>query len=220
VTLAGPLLGWRTDELDDAARKSFEVALHAGTLGALLVLVPLPPLRLASVTTAVPSVVGLALEGPIERRLGGVRATALGLVAGSALLVVTDARASRGRRNAGEAQFMDALAVGGAQALALAPGLSRLGMCVAVARARGFTREAAFALARPAGLPVVAGATVLRGVGLARRGLAPELRGPFVAGAVAAFAGTLAAAPLARSTAIRGPALERVLLALAALRRR
>ncbi|HEY6761021.1 MAG TPA: undecaprenyl-diphosphate phosphatase, partial [Baekduia sp.] len=42
VALVPQLLGWPAAELDDDLRKALEVALHAGTLGALLVLVPWP----------------------------------------------------------------------------------------------------------------------------------------------------------------------------------
>jgi undecaprenyl-diphosphatase len=99
------------------------------------------------------------------------------------------------------------------------PGTSRLGLTVAAARLRGFDRDASFTLARGAGLPIVAGATALKAVRLARRGLARDLRAPFAAGATAALASTLAAAPLRRATAIAPPAAERVLLAALALRR-
>jgi undecaprenyl-diphosphatase len=88
---------------------------------------------------------------------------------------------------------------------------------VAAARLRGFDQGAAFTLGRQAGLPVIAGATGLKAWRLARRGLAPQLRAPFAAGTAAAFAATLAAAPLRAVTSVRPAALERVVLATAAL---
>lgn len=212
------LLGWRYGELAPDLRKSFEVALHAGTLGGLAVLVRRPPLRLAIPATLPAAAAGLTLEGPIERRLGGVRFTAAGLVAGSALLVAAD-RAADGTRTADEVTAADGVVLGLAQALALVPGLSRTGMTVAAARRRGFTRAAAFELARQAGLPVMAGATLLKGTRLVQRGLPAELRAPFAAGTVAALGATLAAAPLRRVTAIAPIAAERVALAAAALAR-
>jgi undecaprenyl-diphosphatase len=217
VALVPRLLGWPYPGLPADARKSFEVALHAGTLGALLRLVPPLPAPLALISTLPPAAAGWALERPIEQRLGGVRATAAGLLAGAALLVVADA-AARGERPAADAGAADALALGLGQAAALSPGLSRLGMAVAVARLRGFSRPAAFELGRSAGLPIIAGATVLKGVRAARGGLAPELRAPFAAGAAAALLSTLAAAPLARRAPLRAAAAERALLAVAALR--
>jgi undecaprenyl-diphosphatase len=216
VALLPQLLGWPAARLPGDVRKAFEVALHAGTLVGLVALVPRPSVAFAIVATAPPAVTGFLLEDPIEQRLGGVRATAAGLLAGSALLVAADACAT-GRRPAADATAADALALGLAQTLALWPGLSRLGVTVAAARLRGFDREAAFTLGRQAGLPVIAGATGLKAWRLARRGLAPELRAPFAAGAAAALAGTLAAAPLRATTSVRPAALERVVLAAAAL---
>ncbi|QEC46873.1 undecaprenyl-diphosphate phosphatase [Baekduia soli] len=216
VELIPRLLGWPSAALPADVRKAFAVALHAGTLAGLLVLVPLPSPGFAVVATAPAAAAGLLLEDPIERRLGGVRATAAGLVAGSALLVAADARGATGR-GAAEAGPADALWLGAAQALALWPGLSRLGLTVAAARLRGFDRGAAFALGRQAGLPVVAGATGLKAWRLARRGVDPGLRAPFAAGAGAALAATLAAAPLRRVTSVWPPAAERVALAAVAL---
>jgi undecaprenyl-diphosphatase len=216
VALLPQLLGWPSAQLPADVRKAFEVALHAGTLAGLLVLVPRPSLGFAVVAMTPPAVVGFLLEEPIEQRLGGARATAAGLLAGSALLVVADTLATGGRP-ASDAGLGDALALGLAQSLALWPGLSRLGVTVAAARLRGFDQGAAFTLGRQAGLPVIAGATGLKVWRLARRGLAPQLRAPFAAGTAAAFAATLAAAPLRAVTSVRPAALERVVLATAAL---
>ena len=66
-----------------------------------------------------------------------------------------------------EATLADALLLGLAQASALMPGTSRGGMTLAAMRARGFTRADASALSRHVALPVIAGASVLKGVRLA-----------------------------------------------------
>lgn len=218
VALVPGLLGWPrpAPELE----KAFEVMLHAGTLGALAVLVPWPSLPLAVLATAPGAVVGLALEKPIERRLGGPKATAAGLVVGSLAMVAADRRApAEGGREVSDATVGDALALGAAQACALWPGVSRLGLTLAAARARGFSRDASFALARSAGLPVVAGATMLKGLRLAQSPPPPAVRRTFAAGMAAAFASTLAAAPLRRVTAVAPWAAERVVLAALAVRR-
>ncbi|HMJ33102.1 MAG TPA: undecaprenyl-diphosphate phosphatase [Baekduia sp.] len=216
VALIPQLMDWPSARLPADVRKAFEVALHTGTLAGLLVLVDRPAACFAAITTGPPAAVGFLLEDTIERRLGGVRATAAGLIAGSVLLLVADAVGGE-RRGAADATATDALALGLAQTLALWPGLSRLGVTVAAARLRGFDRGSAFTLGREAGLPIVAGATGLKAWRLARRGLAPDLRAPFAAGAAAALAATLAAAPLRSSTSVRPAALERVVLAAAAL---
>jgi undecaprenyl-diphosphatase len=219
VALIPQLLGWPSAGLPDDVEKAFEVALHAGTLGGLLLLVPRPGVAFAVVATAPAAVVGFTLEGPIERRLGGVRATAAGLLAGSAVMLAADRLAGPGRRGAHEATLADAAALGLAQACALWPGISRLGLTVAAARLRGFDREASFDLGRRAGLPVIAGATGLKAWRLLRTPPPPDVRAAFAAGMAAALASTLAAAPLRRTTSIAAPAAERVALAAAALRR-
>src|ERR1700710_2465976 len=65
VALIPQLLDWPSAQLDDDVRKAFEVALHAGTLGGLLVLVPRPAPVWAVVSTAPAAVIGFLLEGPI-----------------------------------------------------------------------------------------------------------------------------------------------------------
>ncbi len=134
--------------------------------------------------------VGYTLERPIERRLGGPRATAYGLLAGAAAMLVADTRPqSRGR---GDATPADGLALGLAQAAALAPGVSRNGVTLAAARWRRFSRDQANLLSRTVALPIIVGATALKGVRLARRGTTPELRRSLALGAASSFASTLA----------------------------
>src|SRR4051812_35684977 len=219
VALIPALAGWPYADLPADVRKAFEVALHTGTLVALLAVVPWPrPLSRAVLATAPAALIGFLLERPIEQRLGGPRATAAGLIAGSVVLVAADAWGGEDR-TADTLGPAAALVLGVAQASALAPGLSRLGMTVAAARALGVPRAAAFDLGRSVGLPLLAGATALKAARLARTGLEPSLRLPFAAGAAAALASTRAATPLRGFTGIRSAAVERVLLAAAALAR-
>ena len=155
--------GWPWDELDPEARKSFEVALHAGAAGALLIgqrRLIAEELRLFDARRAAvvalsfvpPAIVGYGFERQIERRLGGPRATAIGLVAGAVAMAIADRRPQD--RGPGDATPVDGLALGLAQATALAPGVSRNGATLAAARWRRFTRAARqppLAHRRPAG---------------------------------------------------------------------
>ena len=93
VTLVPRLLGWGHEALPGDVHKAFEVALHAGTLPALVALVPRPPAAFLVLATLPPAVAGLLLERPIEARLGGTRGVAAGLLAGSAAMVAADALA-------------------------------------------------------------------------------------------------------------------------------
>jgi undecaprenyl-diphosphatase len=97
-----------------------------------------------------------------------------------------------------EADARDALWLGLAQACALIPGVSRNGATLAAARMRRFTREDANRLSRHVALPVIAGATLLKGVRLRRRGLPRDAWAAVAAGAGASFASTLSSTWLIR----------------------
>ncbi|HZK15848.1 MAG TPA: undecaprenyl-diphosphate phosphatase, partial [Solirubrobacterales bacterium] len=83
-------------------------------------------------------------------------------------------------------------ALGLAQAAALAPGVSRNGVTLAAARWRGFSRDQANLLSRTIALPIIVGATALKGARLRRRGASPALRRSMAIGTAASFASTLA----------------------------
>ena len=201
------LARWDWDGLDPELRKSFEVALHAGAAAALLVgqrrviageLRSFDARRAAvlMLSFAPAALVGYTLERPIERHLGGPRTTAIGLLAGAAAMVVADRRPQR--RGRGEATTLDGLALGIAQAAALAPGVSRNGATLAAARWRCFTREQANLLSRTVALPIIVGAAVLKGSRLHGRGTDPSLRKAMKVGVAASFASALASQRLIR----------------------
>src|SRR4051794_11065693 len=201
------LLGWRTAHASGAARKELEVALHAGTALAMLLalreelLMRPTPRRLAllACSFAPPALVGGLLERAIEERVRGPRWLASGLAAGALALVLADcAPQERGRE---DADWVDGLWLGFAQAAALVPGASRNGMTLAAARARRFRRPDASELSWRVALPVLVGATALKGCRVAarmRRG--PGLNGsagaaPSAAGPEAAPSGSPRGAP-------------------------
>jgi undecaprenyl-diphosphatase len=207
IVLVPWLAGWDWEAIDPEVRKSFEVALHSGAAAALLIgqrRVIARELRrfdrrralLLALSFLPAAAVGYTLERPIERRLGGPRATAYGLLAGAAAMLVADTRPQR--RGRGDATPADGLALGLAQAAALAPGVSRNGVTLAAARWRGFSRDQANLLSRTIALPIIVGATALKGGRLARRGAGPELRRSLALGAAASFASTLASQRLIR----------------------
>ncbi|MGH2966856.1 MAG: undecaprenyl-diphosphate phosphatase [Solirubrobacterales bacterium] len=224
------LAGWRWSDLDAESRKSFEVALHAGAAAALLIgqrLVIADELRqfdarraaVVALSFVPPALVGYRFERQIEGHLGGPRATAFGLIAGALAMTVADRRPQR--RGRGEATPIDGLALGLGQAAALAPGVSRNGATLAAARWRGFDREHANLLSRTVALPVIVGATLLKGIRLRRRGVEPGLGGAMATGVAASFVSTLASQKLItlveRDRALWPYAAYRVGLAVAVL---
>jgi undecaprenyl-diphosphatase len=230
IVLVPWLAGWDWEGVDPELRKSFEVALHAGAAAALLIgqrreiaaeLREFDAHRalLLALSFLPAAIVGYTLERPIEQCLGGPRATAYGLLAGAAAMLAADRRPQQ--RGRGEATATDGLALGVAQAAALAPGVSRNGVTLAAARWRRFSRDQANLLSRTIALPIIVGATALKGARLARRGAPPELRRSLAVGVAASFASTLASQRLIglveRDRALWPYAAYRVALAAAVL---
>jgi undecaprenyl-diphosphatase len=201
LTLVPRFAGWDWDAIEPETRKSFEIALHAGTAAALLIgqrrqireeIAAFDARRAALIALSFlpPAIAGYTLERQIETHLGGPRSIAAGLALGAVAMVAADSRPQvRGRGDAGP---MDGLALGLAQAAALIPGVSRNGATLSAARARGFDREHANLLSRMVALPVIVGATALKGSRLRRRGVSPGLRTAIAAGVGASFVSTLA----------------------------
>ncbi len=196
------------DIADPEIRKAFEVALHAGTAAALLVAlrdevgeaargIDVRRLTLLVGSFVPPAVAGYTLERPIERRLGTPPTIAVGLILGSVAMAAADRYGPTGR-DRDSAGLADAVLLGLGQACALVPGASRNGMTLAVARARGFDREDSNVLSRHVALPIIVGASLLKGTRLARRGLPPGLAARFALGVVASFGSTLVSVRLIR----------------------
>ena len=198
--LVPELLGWSYRELDPELKKSFEVALHAGTACALLIalrhevaeaLHELDRARLVrhALTFLPPGAAAFLFERRIEEKLGSARSVAGAQVVAGALLAAADL--SPAERHRDSATALDALLLGLAQACALAPGVSRNGAMLTAARALRFRRRAANVLSRHAALPIILAAAGLKGFRLWRRGMPPEIMGAFALGALASFGSTL-----------------------------
>src|SRR3954452_13129243 len=128
VALIPWLAGWPYARLDPELRKSFEVALHAGTAAALLValrgevgtaVTGLDRRRVEIVLLSLlpPALVTALLERTIERRAGAPAMIACGLLLGSAAMAAVDGAPQRRRHE--DAGATDALCLGVAQACAL-----------------------------------------------------------------------------------------------------
>jgi undecaprenyl-diphosphatase len=199
----------------------FSVILHIGTLVALLLyfrsdwlrLVPAffaavrdrslggdPDRRLAALlaVATVPALVLGFLLHDLEDRLRGVGLVTVMLVIGAAILWLAE-RAGARRKVALDLSFAHALAIGGAQAIALVPGISRSGISISAGLFAGLRREEAARFSFLMATPITAAAaayevlSVIRGAGVAIQ------VGPLAAGLVASFVfGLLAIAVLLR----------------------
>ena len=205
LTLVPWLLGWNDFE-DASVNKAFDVALHLGTLVAVvgyfradlwrytragLTLVvrrqrPADPegriawlLVLATVPAALAGAIG---ENWIDERLGTPTIIALSLIGFGLLLGWADRR--QGTRTSEDFGVRDALLVGAAQALALNPGTSRSGITITAFRQVGFDRDAAARLSFLMSVPVIAGAVVLKVGKLLADGIPDGLATPMVVGII------------------------------------
>ncbi|MGA9875962.1 MAG: undecaprenyl-diphosphate phosphatase, partial [Solirubrobacteraceae bacterium] len=115
TTLIPWLARWPYVRLDPEARKSFEIALHAGTAAALLLRPPASSLG-ARPSFLAPAVLpaaaaGYALGGQVERRFGTPATIAAGLLAGSLAILAAELRPGESRSGAqAQAQARDGLA--------------------------------------------------------------------------------------------------------------
>ena len=203
------LLGWAHVLDDPALHRALATALHAGTALAALA-VSGPDLlradagerrRLASlfVVGSLPSAVaGALLADRVDASLGRPAQVAA-LLAGAGLLLGTvDAAAPQRTPYPGIApRHVAAMAL--AQALALAPGVSRAGATLTAARAVGLDRPAAHRASALLGLPVTVGAAAYSLVTADRAGLAAR-RTPLLVGvATAAVSGAGALVAVTRA---------------------
>ena len=205
--------GW--EELDPSVKKSFDVALHLGTLvavvsyfrrdvgryvveGTKLVIHRRRPVntdgRLAwlFVLATVPAaLIGALLEDQIDSRLGTPVIIGISLILFGLVLAWADRRA--GTRPVEDFQVRDALIIGAAQALALNPGTSRSGITMTAARFIRFDREAAVRISFVMSIPVIFGAVVLKLGGLLLDGIPDGLLVPLIVGIItSAIAGWVA----------------------------
>jgi undecaprenyl-diphosphatase len=204
-----PWLGdWRYLQANDDFNATFDVALHLGTLLAVLVyfrrdLVLLgralvrslrvrraeePSERVAwfVVLATVPAViVGVLAEEFIVEELGEPWQIAILLAVFGVVLWIAD-RAPAERR-IGEMTLRDAVAVGLAQVLALAPGVSRSGITISASRFLRFDRDSAARFSFLLLVPTTFGAVVWKGLtDVVLSDLPPGSTGPFVVGTIAA----------------------------------
>ena len=206
---------------DPNLNKTFDVALHLGTLVGALVYFRHDVARYARawfrsisarrigsaderlawalLVGTIPAVIaGATLESFIQDELGQPWLIAVMLVVFGVVLYAVD-RIAASRRHLEDLGVRDGLVLGVAQALALQPGVSRSGVTMTAARVLTFDRETAARFSFLLSLPVIAGAVLYKGLDLAGEGIPPGMGGPFVAGIVAsALSGFLVIAFLLR----------------------
>jgi undecaprenyl-diphosphatase len=201
------IFGWN-DFADPSIEKAFDVALHLGTLvavvgyfrrdlakyiskGTMLVIKRQKPAdpdgRLAwfLVISALPAAaVGAVAEDVIDEKLGTPGLIAASLVLFGLILLWAVQR--HGKRTIEELELNDALKIGAAQIIALNPGTSRSGITMTAARLLGFSRDAAARASFLMAIPVTSGAVALKLAKLASDGIPEGLLTPMIVGIVTA----------------------------------
>ena len=174
------LFGWHDPGL------AFDVALHAGTLAALLLYFFKDWLTLAlcglglkypagapadetaqhkrmfwyMVLGTIPAgVAGVLFHHKIEESLRGPKIIAISMIAIALFLWWADSKRDLSRELS-QSNLGDAVTIGTAQAIALWPGVSRSGITISTALSRRFTREAATRFSFILSAPAIAGAVL------------------------------------------------------------
>jgi len=202
------LADWRYLEAHSDFNKTFDVALHLGTLVAVVVYfwrdlvrygsawfgtvrrrsVSEPDERIAwylLAATIPAALAGAAGENVIEEHLGQPWQIAILLAVFGVLLWLADRLPERGTIQ--DLRFGTAFAIGVSQILALVPGVSRSGITITTGRAAGLDRDSAARFSFLLLIPVVFGAVVYKGVKhVLIESLPPGSTGPFVVGTLAA----------------------------------
>ena len=218
------LVPWLQDytflENNEAFNKTFDVALHAGTLVAAIgyfreevvrfTLAFFRALRKRAIETideriacaiavgTVPAVLAGGIGASfIEDHLGEPWMIGIQLIFFGWLLGWADSLPER--KEYDRLTLREGLYIGLAQVLALAPGTSRSGITITAARYLGFDRDSAARVSFLLLIPAVAGATAYSAYKALHDGLPDDVAGPIIVGAIAsAVSGYLAIAWLLR----------------------
>jgi undecaprenyl-diphosphatase len=209
------LADWQYLKEHDEFNHTFDVALHLGTMLAVLGYfwrdvvtitrawfrsvarrrVEGPDERMAwfVFVATIPSVIVGALgESLIAEHLGEPWQIAIFLALFAVVLFVADRRPQE--RDLSGIRVRDALAIGGAQTLALMPGVSRSGITITAGRALGLDRDAAARVSFLLLIPVVFGAVLYKGTTDVLLGELPAgWQGPFLVGVLASVGSGLVA---------------------------
>jgi len=202
------LFEWEYLETHEEFNQTFDVALHVGTLVAVVAYfwhdvkrliaawlasvhrrrIVTPDERIAwfvAIATVPAAAIGALGENLIADHLGEPWQIAIFLAVFGVLLWVADKTpATKQMSDLGPGT---ALAVGFAQSLALMPGVSRSGITITMARFLGLDRDSAARFSFLLLIPIVFGASLWKGVTDVLLGdLPPGWQGPFLVGMIAA----------------------------------
>jgi undecaprenyl-diphosphatase len=209
------LADWHYLEQHDTFNKTFDVALHLGTLVAVIAYFWVDVVRLVgawlgsirrrairtqderiawyvAAATIPAGIAGAAGESVFEDHFGDPWQIAVFLAVFGVILWIADRRPERRRLE--DLRFGTAFAIGISQILALMPGVSRSGITITTGRFAGLERDSAARFSFLLLIPVVFGAVLYTGVKhVILDPLPPGSTGPFAVGMLAAAGSGLVA---------------------------
>ncbi len=224
LVLAPWLFGWQDQGL------AFDVALHLGTLLALIIYYWPQWVKMASslvnedreqrhlllllIVASVPgAIIGLAFEKQAETIFRSPLLIAIAMAVMGIALWYFD-HISAHRRTISEITLIDALLIGLSQALAIIPGVSRSGATITTARILSIDRQDAANFSFLMATPIIAGAGLVEGRHLIHGALSSEVMIGFAAAAVFGLAAIAALIRFVRTRTYALFAWYRVALAI------
>jgi undecaprenyl-diphosphatase len=206
---------WHSFHDDQTLQKTFDVALHLGTLVAVVAYYWRELGRIVAgffrsivrrraetfeerlswlllLSTIPAGIVGVAFEDFIVEKLGQPYQIAVMLVLFGIVMWVVDQRAPKDR-SIEEVRWKSALAIGFAQAIALVPGVSRSSVTMVAGMTLRLDRESAARYSFLMSVPVIAGAALVSLAGAVGDGLPEGAAAPFAAGMASAAVSGFAA---------------------------
>lgn len=148
---------------------TFDIALHAGTLFALVVYFRKDWLELLTkkrrllfliiIATCPAAIAGVLFNDLIENALRSPYVISLSLILVGILMLASEKMYKH--KEVDEITLFDAVIIGFSQAIALIPGVSRSGITISAGLFRGVRRDAAARFSFLLSTPVIAGATIL-----------------------------------------------------------
>jgi undecaprenyl-diphosphatase len=224
LVLAPWLLKWEDPGL------VFDVALHLGTLLALLLYYWREWLELVSsifngdtqkrqlllllIVASVPgAIIGLAFEKQAETIFRSPMLIAIAMAVLGVALWFFD-RISPQKRTIREMRYSDALFIGLSQAFAIVPGVSRSGSTITMARALGIDREDAANFSFLMATPIIAGAGLVEGRHLMHSAMTADVLVGFTAAAIFGLIAISALIRFVRTRTYEPFAIYRILAAI------
>ncbi len=191
LVLVPELFGWK----GAVNTLEFDIALHGGTLLALLIYFWKDWIELftgkfrllfyLAIATVPAGLAGVSLEDYVSTTLRSPLIIAISLVLFGVVMLI--AEGYRGQRDLERLSLFDALFIGFFQAIALIPGVSRSGITISGGLFRGFQRVEAARFSFLMSTPVIGGALVLEAVKLLKNPATYNAK-LFLSGFLSAFA--------------------------------